>query len=147
MMQDLGQLDAIMSFWELSQPLVSRLCEHFNLPCNPPAAVDDARDKQVRWQLLPLALCSPSTGSACMRAGLLVPAFAWIVHAERCHCMRPAEPAPHSAHVVQKTRQKMRECGLPTPANCIIRRPEDLPGAAKQVQLCAAPCSAMVSTL
>ena len=36
-----------MSFWELSQPLVSRLCEHFSLPCNPPAAVDDARDKQV----------------------------------------------------------------------------------------------------
>ena len=28
----------------------------------------------------------------------------------------------------------MRECGLPTPANCIIRRPEDLPNAAKQVQ-------------
>lgn len=52
MLQDLGQLDAIMSFWELSQPLVSRLCEHFNLPCNPPAAVDDARDKQVRWLLL-----------------------------------------------------------------------------------------------
>lgn len=41
---------------------------------------------------------------------------------------------PHCVRVVQKTRQKMRECGLPTPANCIIRRPEDLPGAAKQVQ-------------
>ena len=47
LMQEMGQVDAILSFWELSQSLVSRLAEHLNLPCNPPSAVDIARDKQV----------------------------------------------------------------------------------------------------
>ena len=45
--QDLGQIDGVLSFWELSQPLVARLAEHLGLPGNPPAAVDAARDKQV----------------------------------------------------------------------------------------------------
>ena len=48
LLQELGQVDAVLSFWELSQPLVSRLAEHLGLPCNPPSAVDIARDKQVR---------------------------------------------------------------------------------------------------
>ena len=65
-LQDYGQLDAIMSFWELSQPLVSRLCEHFNLPCNPPAAVDDARDKQVSHSMQRLLqLLALASGRIC----------------------------------------------------------------------------------
>lgn len=40
-------MDGILSFWELSQPLVSRLAERLGLPANPPAAVDTAREKQV----------------------------------------------------------------------------------------------------
>ena len=56
LLQEMGQVDAILSFWELSQSLVSRLAEHLNLPCNPPSAVDIARDKQVcglapQWQM------------------------------------------------------------------------------------------------
>lgn len=46
-LQELGQVDGILSFWELSQPLVSRLAERLGLPANPPAAVDAAREKQV----------------------------------------------------------------------------------------------------
>ena len=41
----------MISFWELSQPLVARLAERLGLPGNPPDAVDNARDKQVRaWE-------------------------------------------------------------------------------------------------
>lgn len=46
-------MDGVFSFWELSQPLVARLAEHLGLPGNPPAAVDNARDKQVRTADLP----------------------------------------------------------------------------------------------
>ena len=46
-MQEFGQVDGIISFWELSQPLVARLAEQLALPGNPPHAVDNARDKQV----------------------------------------------------------------------------------------------------
>ena len=40
-------MDGVISFWELSQPLVARLAEQLGLPGNPPDAVDNARDKQV----------------------------------------------------------------------------------------------------
>jgi len=40
-------VDGLISFWELSQPLVARLAEQLGLPGNPPDAVDNARDKQV----------------------------------------------------------------------------------------------------
>ena len=46
-MQEYGQLDGVLSFWELSQPLVARVAEHLGLPGNPPDAVDAARDKHV----------------------------------------------------------------------------------------------------
>lgn len=46
-MQELGQVDGVLSFWELSQSLVSRLAERLGLPANPPQAVDTAREKQV----------------------------------------------------------------------------------------------------
>ena len=46
----MGQVDGILSFWELSQPLVARLAERLGLPANSPAAVDAAREKQVRRQ-------------------------------------------------------------------------------------------------
>jgi hypothetical protein len=45
--QELGAIDAVTSFWELSQPLVSRLAETLGLQANPPEAVDRAREKQV----------------------------------------------------------------------------------------------------
>ena len=49
--QEFGQVDGVISFWELSQPLVARLAERLGLPGNPPDAVDNARDKQVRaWE-------------------------------------------------------------------------------------------------
>ena len=50
-MQELGQVDGVLSFWELSQALVSRLAERLGLPANPPAAVDAAREKQVRGRV------------------------------------------------------------------------------------------------
>lgn len=40
-------MDGVISFWELSQPLVARLAEQLGLPGNPPDAVDNARDKQA----------------------------------------------------------------------------------------------------
>ena len=46
--QEYGQVDGVISFWELSQPLVARLAEQLSLPGNPPDAVDNARDKQVQ---------------------------------------------------------------------------------------------------
>ena len=62
-MQDLGQIDGILSFWELSQPLVSRLAERLGLPANPPEAVDAAREKQVCPA--PPADCPLSLQGAC----------------------------------------------------------------------------------
>ena len=47
-LQEFGQVDGVISFWELSQPLVARLAEQLSLPGNPPDAVDNARDKQVQ---------------------------------------------------------------------------------------------------
>lgn len=47
-MQKMGAVDAVTSFWELAQPLVSRLAEALGLEGNPPRAVDVAREKQVR---------------------------------------------------------------------------------------------------
>ncbi|KAK9804152.1 hypothetical protein WJX73_005604 [Symbiochloris irregularis] len=44
--REIGQVDGVLSFWELSQPLVSRLAERLGLPANPPEAVDSAREKQ-----------------------------------------------------------------------------------------------------
>ena len=46
-LQEFGRVDGVISFWELSQPLVARLAERLGLPGNPPDAVDNARDKQV----------------------------------------------------------------------------------------------------
>ena len=62
--QELGQVDGILSFWELSQPLVSRLAERLGLPANPPAAVDAAREKQVGN--LPCRLDCPLCVLVCM---------------------------------------------------------------------------------
>eukprot|EP00884_Botryococcus_braunii_P015647 jgi/Botrbrau1/2766/Bobra.0164s0043.1 len=76
--QRLGAVDAVTSFWELAQPLVSRLAEALGLQANPPRAVDVAREKQ-------------------------------------------------------ETRRVMAEAGLPTPANMVIRGPEDLAEASERV--------------
>lgn len=46
-LQEFGELDGVLSFSELAQPLVSRLAEHLGLPGNSPDAVDAARDKHA----------------------------------------------------------------------------------------------------
>ena len=53
-------MDGVLSFWELSQALVSRLAEALGLPGNPPSAVDGARDKQqTRTIMAKAGLASP----------------------------------------------------------------------------------------
>ena len=52
--QELGQVDGICSFWEAAQALVASLAERVGLLAHPPAAVEAAREKQVRlWGLQP----------------------------------------------------------------------------------------------
>ncbi|KAK9851562.1 hypothetical protein WJX84_001702 [Apatococcus fuscideae] len=58
--KDEGQIDGVLSFWELSQALVSRLAEALGLPGNPPSAVDAAREKQqTRAVMAQAGLASP----------------------------------------------------------------------------------------
>lgn len=52
MIQQVGGVDAITTFIELSVPLVSRLCEAMGLPGMTPAAVDAARDKHATRAVL-----------------------------------------------------------------------------------------------
>ncbi len=53
-------MDGVLSFWELSQALVSRLAEALGLPGNPPSAVDQAREKQQTREVMARAgLASP----------------------------------------------------------------------------------------
>lgn len=47
--QELGQVDGICSFWEAAQALVASLAERVGLLAHPPAAVEAAREKQVRF--------------------------------------------------------------------------------------------------
>lgn len=49
---ELGELDGILSFCEIAQPLVARLTEKFALPGNSPSAVDAARDKFATRQCM-----------------------------------------------------------------------------------------------
>ena len=52
-LQELGQVDGICSFWEAAQALVAALAERMGLAAHPPAAVEAAREKQVRcWRSL-----------------------------------------------------------------------------------------------
>lgn len=45
--QEAGQLDGVVSYCEMAQPLVARLTERLGLPGNSPTAVDAARDKHA----------------------------------------------------------------------------------------------------
>ncbi|KFM27308.1 Carnosine synthase 1 [Auxenochlorella protothecoides] len=45
--KDFGELDGVVSFSEMAQPLVARLIEKLGLPGNSSAAVDSARDKHA----------------------------------------------------------------------------------------------------
>ena len=46
-MQDFGQLDGVVTFWEPAQPLTARLAESLGMPGPSPEAVDAARNKRV----------------------------------------------------------------------------------------------------
>lgn len=46
-LQELGQVDGVCSFWEAAQALVATLAERQGLLAHPPAAVENAREKQV----------------------------------------------------------------------------------------------------
>ena len=48
MMQELGQVDGVCSFWEAAQSLVASLAERMGLLAHTPDAVEAAREKQVR---------------------------------------------------------------------------------------------------
>ena len=67
-MQEYGQVDGVISFWELSQPLVARLAEQLSLPGNPPDAVDNARDKQV-WPCP--GSCNPARANTSVHLGCI----------------------------------------------------------------------------
>eukprot|EP00668_Euglena_longa_P011715 GGOE01014130.1.p1 GENE.GGOE01014130.1~~GGOE01014130.1.p1 ORF type:complete len:597 (+),score=110.91 GGOE01014130.1:83-1792(+) len=72
---DLGRLDAVLSFCELAQPLVARLTTHFKLPGNSVESVLAARDKHLSRE-------------AFLRAGLPTPNFFLIT--EEAHCEEAA---------------------------------------------------------
>ncbi|CAG9461129.1 unnamed protein product [Pedinophyceae sp. YPF-701] len=62
--KELGHIDGITTFCEMAVPLVSRLSEIFNLPCNPKDAVDVARDKhKFRRAMADAGLPSPASHS------------------------------------------------------------------------------------
>lgn len=46
--QELGQVDGVCSFWEAAQSLVASLAERMGLLAHTPDAVEAAREKQVR---------------------------------------------------------------------------------------------------
>ena len=49
--QELGQVDGVCSFWEAAQSLVASLAERMGLLAHTPDAVEAAREKQV-WGLI-----------------------------------------------------------------------------------------------
>eukprot|EP00667_Euglena_gracilis_P004699 EG_transcript_4723 len=69
--EELGRLDAVVSFSELAQPLVARLAEHFKLPGNSFVSVTAARDKYLSRE-------------AFVRAGLPTPKYYLIKDIDHC---------------------------------------------------------------
>ena len=47
LLQEVGNIDGITTFFELATPLVARLAERLGLPGHAPAAIDVARDKKA----------------------------------------------------------------------------------------------------
>ena len=85
-------MDGILSFWELSQPLVSRLAERLGVPANAPAAVDAAREKQVHAPLLALPLALHAHAS--QLALELMPRQALHAPCRRAYANVPSGPFP-----------------------------------------------------
>ena len=106
-LQELGQVDGILSFWDLSGPLVAKLCSALGLPGNPLAALEAARDKKVV-----LAANFTEAPSHCMNMKRVPP----LCRAEDKggHASsRPTNPGRLSHQLCSRQIQGSRICGLP----------------------------------